>query len=437
MPTCPDHFLKGERNMPKRFGNIPGYLALLALLASACQPAPAVNATETPIPATETESSTRVPATLSPTVTISPEPLWSFQTQGAIWGNPSVNDGTVYVGSDDGNLYAIAAQTGELKWQFATQGIVRSEPAIEVGMVIFASDDGFLYAVNSQNGIQAWHTDIGNALSREVREKLGTSPDPSGFDYKQSSPIVANGQVYVGSMDGNLYALDANSGHVSWRYQTGGNVRATPVLDNGILYVGSWDKYFYALDAQTGHLRWKKFVGGEVQSTALVDNGMVYTASRKASVVALDAQSGENRWEFSYGTNNWVESSPILNNGIIYVGSSMYKVVIGLDSQTGTISTWFDSKAMHWSKPAILDNMLYIGGEWATKDVDSIGGLYGLSLLDDKFASFDHAQWYFPVSRTLEPEGIFYGVASSPVIISGIIYFGGLDGKLYAVNASP
>jgi hypothetical protein len=59
-----------------------------------------------------------------------PEPVWIFQTGAAIWGMPAISNGTVYFGSDDGNLYTVDAQNGSLRWKFLTQGIVRSRPAI-------------------------------------------------------------------------------------------------------------------------------------------------------------------------------------------------------------------------------------------------------------------------------------------------------------------
>lgn len=74
------------------------------------------------------------------------------------------------------------------------------------------------YAVDAQNGAQAWRADIGNVLSREVREKLGTDTKPTGWDYKQSSPIVVGGQVYVGSLEGSVYALAVDTGNINWIY---------------------------------------------------------------------------------------------------------------------------------------------------------------------------------------------------------------------------
>ncbi len=231
--------------MCHHFMKIIGAMILVAVLAGACQTAPATRATQTsmpepatalPTPRPDTQTPAPAPATptmipelptvnpatptrqvfifdtptatrmlFTPTSTpVPPDAVWSFQTKGAIWGIPTVSDGQVFIGSDDGNLYAVDARTGKLTWQFATQGIVRSRPAIDNNQVYVASDDGYLYAIDAQKGTQTWRTDIGNALARDVREKLGLSPSPSGFDYKQCSPVVAEGKVFVGSFDGNI-----------------------------------------------------------------------------------------------------------------------------------------------------------------------------------------------------------------------------------------
>ncbi len=418
--------------MSNRFCLLLSCLTSFACLASACQAAPPITATAMPAPTTAPPSPSPVPVTPTPMAPASPEPLWTFQTESAIWGSPAIDNQTVYIGSDDGNLYAVEAKTGKLIWKFASQGIIRSQPAISGGLVYIASDDGFLYAVKAQDGTQAWRTDIGNALARTNREKLGTDTRPTGWDYMQSSPIVAQGRVYVGSLNGKVYALASDTGQVAWTYQTSNKVRSTPALDNGTLYVGSWDEYSYALDAQTGQLRWKTFVEGEVQSKALVANNLVYTASRKASVVALDAKTGEAQWEYDYGTNMWVESSPVLANGTIYVGSSGSKWVLGLESQSGKLLTSYKSPAFHWSTPVIAGRMLFIGGA-SYRAERNAGGLYALQLANGAFASADHAQWFFLIEKTMEAQGSWSGVASSPVVADGVIYFGGLDGKLYAI----
>lgn len=360
---------------------------------------------------------------------------WAYQTAGALWGSPTLNAGSVLIGSDDGNLYMLDSHNGHLKWKFQTQGVVRSQPAVAKGQAFFSSDDGFLYAVSLKNGKQVWRTDIGNYLDRATREALGTSPSPTGYDYLQSSPLVVDGSIYVGSRDGNLYALSQATGAIRWTFATGDKIRTTPAFDQGVVYIGSWDKLLYAIDAQTGKARWATPLGGQIQSTALVANGLVYCASRKASVVALDAQTGELKWEHNYGSNIWVESSPRLVGDVIYIGSSGSKFVLGLNALTGQPTAIFPSPDFHWSSPLVIRDTLYIGGESFTPDKS--GGLYSLKIVAGSFSTLDEDRQVLYLPATLLPAEDWYGVASSPVTADDLIYFGGLDGKLYAVNALP
>jgi outer membrane protein assembly factor BamB len=76
-----------------------------------------------------------------------------------------------------------------------------------------------------------------------------------------SSPAVVNGMVYVGSSDGNLYALDASTGALLWSYTTGGLFRSSPTVAKGVVYVGSWDHNVYALNASTGAKVWSYTTG--------------------------------------------------------------------------------------------------------------------------------------------------------------------------------
>ena len=78
------------------------------------------------------------------------ELVWKFKTDVRnVWfgSSPAIADGVVYVGSEDGRLYALDARTGQEKWRFKTDGAIVSSPAVAGGVVYFASTDGYLYAV--------------------------------------------------------------------------------------------------------------------------------------------------------------------------------------------------------------------------------------------------------------------------------------------------
>ena len=94
-----------------------------------------------------------------------------------------------------------------------------------------------------------------------------------------SSPIIANGILYVGSADKSLYAFDARSGNKLWSFATGNAIYSSPAVANGIVYVGSADHSVYALDARSGSQLWSFPTGGAIVSSPVVANGIIYVGS--------------------------------------------------------------------------------------------------------------------------------------------------------------
>ena len=84
---------------------------------------------------------------------------------------------------------------------------------------------------------------------------------------------MADGIVYVGSNDRNVYALEAATGKLVWKYATGDPVVSSPAVADGIVYIGSEDGKVYALGAATGKLVWKYATGGQVWSSPAVADG--------------------------------------------------------------------------------------------------------------------------------------------------------------------
>src|SRR5256885_1328528 len=136
------------------------------------------------------------------------------------------------------------------------------------------------------------------------------------------SPGFAVGLVYVGSTDGNFYAMDAPSGALRWKFKTGDVVHASPAIADGMVFIGSWDSYFYAIDAASGQEKWKFKTGEDhdtynqvgIQSSAAVADGIVYFGCRDSHLYALDAASGEKKWAFS-ANGSWVVGSPAVREG--------------------------------------------------------------------------------------------------------------------------
>ena len=119
-----------------------------------------------------------------------------------------------------------------------------------------------------------------------------------------SSPAVVDGVVYIGSLDDNIYALNATNGAKLWDYPTGAPVWSSPAVVNGIVYIGSFDDNIYALNATTGSKIWNYTTGSNVYSSPAVVNGVVYIGSDDGNVYALNATNGAQLW--NYTTGDWV-----------------------------------------------------------------------------------------------------------------------------------
>ena len=84
-----------------------------------------------------------------------------------------------------------------------------------------------------------------------------------------NAPTVADGVVYAGSDDNHVYALDAETGELLWRFETDDVIRSSPTVAGGAVYVGSNDNHVYALDAETGGLLWSYATPATGRSTPL------------------------------------------------------------------------------------------------------------------------------------------------------------------------
>jgi len=221
---------------------------------------------------------------------------WKFHTNGRVFSSPAIANGVAYIGSDDQNLYAVDLETGTLKWRFPTGSRITSSPAVDGGSVFFASYDGNFYAVDTATGKKKWHFKTGGEKRYAGKHLHGSVPTgetmPDPFDFFLSSPTVSGGVVYFGSGDGNVYALDAASGMLKWKFQTGDVVHASPAIADGTVFIGSWDSYFYAVDAESGMQKWKFEARSRIPSTPAVAGGIVYFGVYSGSFLALDAATG-------------------------------------------------------------------------------------------------------------------------------------------------
>ena len=387
---------------------------------------------------------------------------WTFQTHGEVVSSPAIVDGVVYVGSNDGNLYALDQQTGAKKWAFKTGARVPSSPAVDQGLVYFGSYDGTFYAVESATGKLRWkfaNTGERRYAATHLHGALPVGevmPDP--FDVYLSSPAIAAGAVYFGSGDGNIYALDAATGALKWKFHTGDVVHASPAIADGKLYIGSWDSNFYALDAATGKELWRFKTGEDadihnqvgIQSSATISDGVVYFGCRDSNLYALDAATGKKLWSFN-NKGSWVIVSPVVHEGKLYFATSDTALLHAVDAKTGTPIASLQFSWPIFSSPSIAGATLYLAAQdgklnavdlasfkpaWTFQVESSRQNLAALSTPDGKpdyqrvFQSTFYDDVMVGVAR-FHTTGMFL---SSPVISGSVVYIGSADGNLYALQ---
>ena len=328
---------------------------------------------------------------------------------------------------DDGGM----KPDGTLLWNFTTGSWIQSTPAVAEGMVYFGSHDDNVYALDAETGALIWwYTTESNVWP---------------------SPAVAGGIVYTGDYASNVYALDAETGALIWKYTTGGSITSSPAVADGVVYIGSHDRKVYALDAETGAFLWSYMTGGEVTSGPAVVNGVVYVGSYDDRVYALDASSGAHIWNFSTGKE--IHSSPAVVDDIVYFGSWDHDVY-AVNASTGALLWNFTTGGDVFSSIAIADGIAYIGGPdgivyaldaetgtqlWDYTTGDSISaspavadGVLYIRSNDRNLYAFDAQAGTLLWNCTVGTGGF-----SSPVVANGVVYFGDLDGNLYAIGSSP
>jgi len=387
---------------------------------------------------------------------------WQFHTKGQVLSSPAIAGDKLYFGSSDHSLYALDLATGALKWKFKSDGRITSSPAVSAGVVYFGSFDGKFYAVDAATGQLKWKFQTGGERRFAAKHLHGAEPAsetmPDPFDFYLSSPVIWNGGVYFGSGDTNVYALDAVSGNLKWKFKTGDVVHGSPAISDGNLYVGSWDSYFYALDAANGKEKWRFKTGEDpeihnqvgIQSSPAAADGVVYFGCRDSKFYAVDAATGKERWSFS-NKGSWVISSPAVLDGKVYFATSDTGLLHAFDAKSGAPLFSLDFK--HWpmfSSPAIAGETLYIGSHqgrlkaidlktqkvaWTfeTEDSKRNGTTYtksdGTPNYEAAFSDFFYDDMVTGVQKMMSVGAIL----SSPAVAGNGVYVGSADGNVYAL----
>ena len=136
--------------------------------------------------------------------------------------------------------------------------------------------------------------------------------------------MIAEGIVYVGGLDGNLYAVQLSSGRKQWIFSTPSTLKASPGVHQGRVFIGDTDGRFYCVDAATGKELWHFDTEGEIDSSPNFYGNNVIFGSRDYNVYCLDIDAGKQAWKFESGYE--VRCFCSLLDGRCYVGGCDQKL---------------------------------------------------------------------------------------------------------------
>jgi len=342
---------------------------------------------------------------------------WEFKTDGAVRSSPVEVDGVVYVGSHDGNVYAIQADSGAQKWKFNAGGKISGSAAVANGIVYIASENGTLYALDAALGTKRWAASFRGTCA--------------------GSPAVVNGNVIIGSgaRSGGgetlimsalpMMAFDAETGKKVWKGHPGPQGYAAIATDGKNFYAGYGGTTYGIFDLENG--RRKKEIKGGHQArqfmSMTVDGDHVYTpVSMRGSVICTDLNGSivwhkatlDHNMDFEMNTGGIFGYEIFTDLAVtadkVYAGCNDGKLYT-FDKEDGKKGWTFETGGSVQSSPSIADGAVYFGS-WD-------GNLYALNAVTGKLL------WKQPLGDR---------IISSPWPGDGVIYVGCDNGSIYAIH---
>lgn len=212
------------------------------------------------------------------------------------------------------------------QWASATLGLVDG-----VQQVLFPGGDGWLYAFVARTGEPLWKFDL------NPKDAVW----PKTRNYGVSTPVFSGGRVFMSvGQDpdnpngiGHTYCIDpARRGDISesgrvWQYDKIRRSISTAAVADGLVYVSDLSGILHCLDANTGNPRWTFDMVAPVWGSPLLADGKVFLGDEDGDIAVLKA-GPELQKIVEIDMGDWVHSSPVAANGVLYVmtGSSLYAI---------------------------------------------------------------------------------------------------------------
>ena len=290
-----------------------------------------------------------------------------------------------------------------LKWTYATGAAVLSSPVVADGVVYVSSEDKHLHAIDATTGKAKW--------TFAAESLIDASPvfEPG---------VVGAGLVYVGTDGGVLHAVDAGTGKELWQFKTEGRIAGEAgvvSVPNGggmpdkVVLIGSHDGRLYCLDAATGKKKWDFETEDYINCGVCLDGGLIVLGGCDTFLHVIDLKTGKGLGKVELGGE--VSGTPALIDDHAYLGH-MQNEVVAVDVKEKTIAWRFHDRDFPFAgSPAVTEDLVLIGSQGRR-----------LYCLDRKTGK---QRW------AIRTHG---GIDGAPVIARGRAVFGSAGGRLSIID---
>jgi outer membrane protein assembly factor BamB len=313
--------------------------------------------------------------------------VWTYEAGESIESSAAIVGGTVYVGSQSGELVALNLDNGAVRWKYRAGAIETSSPAVANGVVYIGDLNGVVHAVAASNGMRLWTYKTGSEI--------------------KSSPVVVGDKVLIGSYDEHLYCL-STSGQLLWRFKTEGAVHCAPGVLDGVAYVSGCDEMFRAIRISDGRELYRIPSGAYTGASPALVGNMAYYGTFNNEVLGVNLRTRRIAWRYRHPQRQFpFYSSATAIEGRVVVGGRD-KMVHSIDAATGKRVWTFQTRARVESSPAVCGGLVFVGSN------------------DGKFYVLD----FYSGAKVWEFEA-GAPVSASPAIANRRIVVGTQDGRLY------
>jgi outer membrane protein assembly factor BamB len=278
--------------------------------------------------------------------------FWDSRISALVAGGPIAGLNKIFIGTENGDVFALDADTGELVWQAKIKGEIITPPAIDSGILVVNSASGVLKAFDANTGDELWKVeqDVPALTLRGI-----------------SAPVIASGGVLVGSGKGALGVYILEKGQAGWTTEIGEatgstelqrviDVDSAPVVFGDKVYAISARGNLVAIDLKSGRILWKRQYSSYRQIAVYRND--IFITSTNGHVYALNRNDGIERWSNLTLTNRSVTGPAVVGSYIVVGDFEGY--LHWLDQDTGQIMSRHkvDGSGIH-STPTVVDGKMY------------------------------------------------------------------------------